>query len=94
MILRAIFWIGVVAILMPHEPDLGLGRPGSSDSLASQVTSALKQPHACDGQEGACFALFAAIDKVKANGYKRLAQVKADIEEAQAERRAAQASKD
>lgn len=28
MILRALFWISLVAILMPHEPDLGLGRPG------------------------------------------------------------------
>ncbi len=29
MVLRALFWISLVAILMPHEPDLGLGRPGS-----------------------------------------------------------------
>jgi hypothetical protein len=29
MILRAIFWIGLVAFLMPHEPDLGFGRPGA-----------------------------------------------------------------
>jgi hypothetical protein len=89
VILRAIFWIAVVAILMPHEPELGLGRPGTHDSLTSQVTSALKQPHACDGEEGTCFALFTVIDKVKANGYKGLARVKADIEEAQAERLAA-----
>jgi hypothetical protein len=29
MLFRAIFWIGLVAFLMPHEPDLGFGRPGS-----------------------------------------------------------------
>lgn len=29
MIFRAIFWIGVVSLLTPHEPDLGLGRPGA-----------------------------------------------------------------
>ena len=29
MIIRAIFWIGLVAFLMPHEPDLGFGRPGA-----------------------------------------------------------------
>ena len=28
MIIRAIFWIALVAFLMPHEPDLGFGRPG------------------------------------------------------------------
>jgi hypothetical protein len=29
MLLRAAFWIGVVALLMPHEPNLGLGRPNA-----------------------------------------------------------------
>ncbi len=30
MILRAIFWVAVVAVLMPHEPNLGFGRPHAS----------------------------------------------------------------
>lgn len=34
MIFRAIFWIGLVAFLMPHEPDLGFGRPGAHASNA------------------------------------------------------------
>jgi hypothetical protein len=29
MIFRAVFWIGLVSLLAPHEPDLGLGRPGA-----------------------------------------------------------------
>ena len=29
MIIRALFWIALVAFLMPHEPDLGFGRPGA-----------------------------------------------------------------
>src|SRR6202008_3974289 len=38
MIFRAIFWIGLVAVLMPHEPDLGFGRPASLDSnVAGEV---------------------------------------------------------
>ena len=32
MIFRALFWIGLVSLLMPHEPDLGLGRPGAGTS--------------------------------------------------------------
>lgn len=32
MIFRAIFWIGLVSLLAPHEPDLGLGRPGAGTS--------------------------------------------------------------
>ena len=34
MLFRAIFWIAVVAIFMPREPDLGLGRPDASHSAA------------------------------------------------------------
>ena len=29
MIFRAVFWIGLVSLLTPHEFDLGLGRPGA-----------------------------------------------------------------
>ena len=32
MIFRALFSIGLVSLLMPHEPDLGLGRPGAGTS--------------------------------------------------------------
>ncbi|HEY4112939.1 MAG TPA: hypothetical protein VGM17_02665 [Rhizomicrobium sp.] len=94
MILRAIFWIAVVAVLMPHEPDLGLGRPGKNESIASQVSTALRAPHTCDGGQVACVALSAIVDRIKASGAKSLAQVKADIEEAEAQRREDSVSKD
>ena len=35
MIFRAVFWIGLVSLLTPHEPDLGLGRPGAGTVLTS-----------------------------------------------------------
>ena len=37
MIFRAIFWIGLVSLLAPHEPDLGLGRPGAGTSNSSST---------------------------------------------------------
>ena len=40
MIFRAVFWIGLVSLLTPHEPDLGLGRPGAGISLPALVKSA------------------------------------------------------
>ena len=40
MIFRAIFWIGLVSLLTPHEPDLGLGRPGAGTSQATPSTIA------------------------------------------------------
>lgn len=41
MIFRAVFWIGLVSLLAPHEPDLGLGRPGAGTSTTSTATSAV-----------------------------------------------------
>ena len=38
MIFRAAFWIGLVSLLTPHEPDLGLGRPGAGTSPPSPTT--------------------------------------------------------
>lgn len=38
MIFRAVFWIGLVSLLAPHEPDLGLGRPGAGTSPVSSTT--------------------------------------------------------
>ena len=38
MIFRAVFWIGLVSLLTPHEPNLGLGRPGAGTLLPSPTT--------------------------------------------------------
>ena len=40
MIFRALLAIGVVSLLTPHEPDLGLGRPGAGASRPSPASSA------------------------------------------------------
>lgn len=39
MIFRALLAIGAVVLLTPHEPDLGLGRPGAGASLPSPAIS-------------------------------------------------------
>ena len=67
MILRAIFWITVVSVLIPHEPDLGLGRPGSQSSIAqsaaSWATSALSAPNSmCKDHTAVCVATLGAQD--------------------------------
>jgi len=41
MIFRAIFWIGLVSLLAPHEPDLGLGRPGAGTLQTPRLTTVL-----------------------------------------------------
>ena len=38
VIVRAIFWVGLVALLMPKGPDLGLGDPGPTELSAKVAT--------------------------------------------------------
>jgi hypothetical protein len=91
MIFRAIFWIAVVAILMPHEPDLGLGRPGVTASVPGAIFSrltALVEPAGadCKDREMACMAASGAASQLQNTAFQSLAQVKAEIEEARRER--------
>lgn len=39
MIFKAIFCVAVAAMLIPHEPDLGFGRPGAQGSSLLQSAS-------------------------------------------------------
>jgi hypothetical protein len=97
MILRAMFWIAVVAVLMPREPDLGMGRPGvdvsSPGALLSKLTS-LVAPAAqaavpCDGDSIACLAAKNMPVKIPDFAVGGLAGVKAQLDEARREREAA-----
>ena len=84
MILRAIFWIGLVALLMPREPDLGLGRPASPGvHLLSGVTSALRDRKGCESEEAACTAAVGLLERVKLSGTHSLTEVRTEIEQAE-----------
>ena len=92
MIFRAVFWIGLVSLLAPHEPDLGLGRPGAG---AAPSSPAMVQPSASglsrNGTEcgSVCAgALLSVFHLNNAGLVKGLADVKAQIEEARRERAA------
>jgi len=86
MILRAIFWIGLVSLLMPHEPDLGLGRPGSPLGPTSML------PHAISGlfekgevsssacRTAGCARGLSILDGLQARMVHSLDQVRADID--------------
>ena len=41
MIFRAVFSIALLALLLPHEPDLGLGRPRSPGAMSPDMAQAL-----------------------------------------------------
>jgi len=96
MIMRAMFWIAVVAVLMPREPDLGLGRPGVASApgtliskLASLIEPALSaNASTCQSDPIACVAANNMAMKVPDFAAGSLAGVKAQIEEARREREA------
>ncbi len=84
MIFRAIFWIGLVSLLAPHEPDLGLGRPGAGISLPaimkSWAVTGLSRPGSnCDGETDACAGGLGGLAAMRSPTGRSLADVKADI---------------
>jgi hypothetical protein len=87
MIFRAVFWIGLVSLLAPHEPDLGLGRPGagtqtSTPAMIQSAATGLSRSgpdcgSACAGGLGLLKIFHLGTDSSVAAG---LADVKAQIE--------------
>lgn len=79
MIVRAIFWVGVVALLMPREP--GPGRPAElSLPKAAGHAGAKAQPSLCDGHAEACDTGLSLLDSFQDKAIRGLAAVKADID--------------
>lgn len=84
MLFRAIFAIGIVSLLTPHEPDLGLGRPGAGALLpspASQMSaSGLSRTNEPCGFPACAGALLSGLWAPAGSGQRSLADVKAEIE--------------
>ena len=91
MLIRAVFWIAVVSMLMPREPNLGFGRPGASlqETLLPRVSQAMTPGRPC-AQDNllACANGLSILNQLPAFGLRPLADVKADIDNAVAERKA------
>src|SRR6201996_6332887 len=94
MIFRAAFFIGLVSLLAPHEPDLGLGRPGAgtlhpSSAMIQSAAAGLSRSGqdcgaACAGGLGLLEFFHLNTDASVTAG---LADVKAQIEADQQARR-------
>jgi hypothetical protein len=64
MILRAAFWITVVAVFIPQEPDLGYGRPGAPSvtppKIVEYAAQLLKVPPCAEHAQCAAGLSFAS----------------------------------
>ena len=85
MIFRAVFWIGLVSLLAPHEPDLGLGRPGAgtspfSSSAALSTASGLSRTDmSCGSACAGGLGLLGLVQLDRSSIAAGLADVKAQI---------------
>jgi len=85
MILRAVFWIALVAVFIPHEPDLGFGRPSVQGfltrNMADLVPAGLKSPAGlCPGE---CSAVPSLSGDLRDTLLASLARVKAELRSAE-----------
>ena len=76
MIGKAVFWIGLLVLLTPHEPDLGLGRP-SAFSLQSSVPK--KRYVAPQQIESLALNIPRALLSLRQEFLRRAPQIRADI---------------
>lgn len=80
MILRAAFWIAVVAVFIPREPDLGYGRPGAlalPPKTSEWLATTFKVPP-CDERPQCVAGLSFAAD-FRQTVRERLEAAKADL---------------
>jgi hypothetical protein len=95
MIFRAVFWIGVVALLMPHEPNLGYGRPNAQwwpGAALSWMDGTIGTPNEICKAGDACKTVLEGVtggQSVAQNiAIRGIAEAKAEIEQAERERAA------
>jgi hypothetical protein len=66
MLLRAVFWIGLVSIVLPREPEPALARAGTASSIGANLASTAAVPD--------------VISTLQTALLRQLAQIKTGIE--------------
>ncbi|MBI3676901.1 MAG: hypothetical protein HY243_09840 [Proteobacteria bacterium] len=82
MIVRALFFLGIVAFLMPREPDLGFGRPGGISlpfNIMSWMQAGSTVSQGCKDRNADCGGI-QTLDQLQTIALRGLAEVKAEIE--------------
>jgi len=84
MLFRAVFWMGLVSILMPHEPGVSPVEPlrpstaGEPRLSSSDVVAA--PDSGCSSHIGYCARVSTPFDTLQNALLRNLARVKSDIE--------------
>jgi hypothetical protein len=86
MLFRAIFWIGLVSLLMPHEPDLGFGRPGAQAAgaaptgIGALIQTTNDAQGACAAHARTCAGGLSILDGFQSVAVRSMDEVRADLE--------------
>ena len=85
MIFRAIFWIGLVSLLMPHDPDVRPGHPGVGTGLSfltnlRAVSGLSRSDRVCGDRAEACAGSLPLLENFQSAALEGLATVKAQID--------------
>lgn len=86
MILRAVFWIALISLFIPHEPDLGFGRPGGGAQLAAiapadigQLIKSTDVQSTCSAHRDACAGGLSILDGFQRIAIRSMDEVRADL---------------
>jgi hypothetical protein len=85
MIFRAILSIAFVAVFVPHEPDLGFGRPSALGIPAIAVSQMASLPAAaklCGNSQEACARGLDVAGDLRSTIFSNLDRVKVELKEA------------
>ena len=86
MIFRALCSIAFVAVFIPHEPDLGFGRPGAGGNSPIQMSEWATSPAAaqiCGNRQEACAGALNLGGGLRETILSNLDRVKAELKESQ-----------
>lgn len=84
MIFRAVLSIAFVAVFIPHEPDLGFGRPGAGGNPPIQVSEWATLPAAaqlCGNRQVTCAGALDLAGDLRSTILTNLDRVKAELKE-------------
>ncbi len=80
MLLRAVFWIGLVSVLMPQKPETWAGSGPSNSASPYEFGSSAAAPASCAGRTTLCTGTFASLGNLQNTIRNGLARTKTDIE--------------
>ncbi len=79
MIFRAVFAIAFVAVFIPHEPDLGLGRPSTASTPSFEMSELAGAAQMCGSSQGACATGLNLVGGIRSTILSNLDRVKAEL---------------